>query len=137
MCLCFRNMKKMNSWQDVISWFEFRAQRPPLTLVLFIIFVVYYILTCANWFSWQAQLLVKYMTWVRAPGLHSFHVFFPLILICSISVVDHHISLYPAIHASNVIHPRARIWRLWQALVNVLHVSKKVHKARNLNGPDC
>ena len=67
----------MNSWQEMVGLFESSRAEAPLTLVLFIIFVVYYILTCVNWFSWQAIVLVTVMTWVRAPGLQYSHIVFP------------------------------------------------------------
>ena len=55
----------------------------------FIMFVNYYMLNALGMAQWHTRRLVTYMTWVRAPGLHPFHMFFfQLTFTCSFSLRD-------------------------------------------------
>ena len=73
----------MNSWQDVIGWFEIRAQNPLTPLLSFILFDYYYILTCVGWFSWQGIVVATFLTWVRVPGLLCLNIIFQYMFACS------------------------------------------------------
>ena len=89
------NQTKRGRWLCGCLWVErsnLRARFQAINQLSFILFACYYILTTRIWFSWQAELVVKHMTWVRAPGLHVFNIIFPLTFICSVWTEDHHAS---------------------------------------------
>ena len=69
-------MEKMNSWLAMIGSFENSRAEAPLTFVSFIRFINYYISNACVVAQWKAWLLVRYVTWVRAPGLQYPNIIF-------------------------------------------------------------
>ena len=62
------------------------------------------------------------MTWVRAPGLHSFNVIFPLVFTCSFNMVDHYAP-------SESSHPRVPHYQSQEHnLKNTVYCSQPLHK---------
>ena len=74
----------MISWQAMVGWFEI-SRSNPLTLSFYLIlFVCCITYKTRNMAQWYRHTLVTFMTWVRAPGLHSFPYIFPLnIFVCN------------------------------------------------------
>ena len=136
MCLCFRNKKKTISWRQMIGQFKFRAENETLTLVLFIIFVVYYILTCVNWFSWQALLLAKHMTWVRAPGLQYSQYYFSISLHMQFHLLKTmiHLLIKPATRMFRAIQ-RCRLEEHHKHKSTRQHTAWKSQKGQLISGP--
>ena len=114
--------RKMIMWKALIGTFKIFARFWAPDYVSFIMFVRYYMLNAFGMAQWHTCRLVTFMTWVRAPGLHSFNVIFHLVFTCSFNMVDHYAP-------SESSHPRVPHYQSQEHnLKNTVYCSQPLHK---------